>query len=188
MARQKPASERPRGNGAESDSIGVLYRRPGFLLRHCHQIAVAIFVDACRDRGLTPGQYGSLMLIAERPGIDQRTLAERIGLDRSTTGAIVNRLVARRLVRRQVKPQDRRGRTLATTPAGVRLLTAAHACASAAQRRLMAPLAMREQAVLIELLSRLVNAHATVSRAPFKPAANAAIQTSGNGRAIGRMS
>jgi DNA-binding MarR family transcriptional regulator len=187
MARPSQASGASSRNGAAPAAAAALYRRPGFLLRHSHQIAVAIFVESCRDHGLTPGQYGSLALIAGNPGIDQRTLAERIGLDRSTTGAIVNRLAGRRLVRRRVKPNDRRGRALELTEAGERLLHDAHGCAATAQRRLMEPLTPREQGQFVTLLDRLVRAHQAVSRAPFKPAGDKAAPQPINGRTIGRI-
>lgn len=154
----------------------LLYRRPGFLLRRCHQIAVAIFVESCRREKLTPGQFGSLFLIACYPGIDQRTLADRIGLDRSTTGAIVNRLAQRRLIRRHVRRGDRRSRALALSALGRRLLADARRSAGEAQRRLLSPLALAEQTILLQLLTRLVVGHAAVSRAPFRPLLDAGLR------------
>ena len=136
-----------------------LYRRPGFLLRHGHQISVAVFTEACAEFDITPGQYGALTIIRAQSGIDQRTLARRIGLDASTTGGIVNRLTERGLIDRRVAANDRRSRTLALTEAGARLLEAVGPAVKAAQKRLLAPLSASERDQFLELLSRLIGAH-----------------------------
>lgn len=154
-----------RGPKAPSD----LYRRPGLLLRLSHQISVAVFTDACAHLDITPGQYGALAVLAAAPGIDQRTLARRLGLDSSTTGGIVSRLAGRGLVARRVGGTDRRTRALALTGPGRRLLTAMGPVVADAQRRLLAPFSKAERRTLVDLLVRLVAAHGTASRAPFEP-------------------
>ena len=37
-----------------------MYRRPGFLLKRCHQITAPLFLDHCRAFNITPSQYGAL--------------------------------------------------------------------------------------------------------------------------------
>ena len=54
---------------------------PGHHIRRLHQIAVAIFLQETEHHGLTPVQYAALQSLANQSGIDQRTLAGRIGLD-----------------------------------------------------------------------------------------------------------
>lgn len=157
----------------EDDSAGrlaALYRRPGFLLRHSHQIAVAVFTEECAAFDITPGQYGALAIVGASPGIDQHTLAGRLGLDASTTGGIVTRLVQRGLIVRRVGRVDRRARSLALTDAGRRLLEGVGPAVRAAQRRLLAPFAPAEREALVALLARLIEAHGGASRAPFRPA------------------
>lgn len=171
--------QRARG-GITADPLAELYRRPGFLLRHSHQIAVAVFIEECAAFDITPGQYGVLSIIAASPGVDQQTLARRIGLDPSTTGGIVARLVERGLLLRRVGATDRRARTLAVSEGGSRLLAAVGPAVQAAQRRLLAPLAPAEREVLVALLGRLIDAHGGVSRAPFLPAS--AGRRAANGR------
>ena len=162
-------NKRAGGKGRRGNGVVELYRRPGFLIRHCHQIGVAIFVEEFAAYGLTPGQFGALHLVAHRPGLDQRTLASAIGLDRSTTGAIVNRLARRRLIDRRINPEDRRGRVLTLTPAGRSLLAKTRAAARRAQDRLLSPLLPAARSAFLDQLARLIGAHAKVSRAPFVP-------------------
>lgn len=152
---------------AGSDTVlAELYRRPGFLLRHCHQISVAVFARESAAFDITPGQYGALTIVAATPGIDQHSLARRIGLDASTTGGIVARLVQRGLLARRVALADRRSRVLALTASGRRLLAAAGPAVRAAQRRLLAPFAPAERRSLVALLTRLIEAHGGIGRAP----------------------
>jgi DNA-binding MarR family transcriptional regulator len=141
------------------ETLSKLYRRPGFLLRHGHQIAVAVFTEECAAFDITPGQYGALAIIQAHSGIDQRSLARRIGLDASTTGGIVNRLAERGLVDRRVGASDRRSRALALTEAGEKLLESVGPAVKAAQRRLLAPLSAAEREQFVGLLGRLIGAH-----------------------------
>lgn len=145
--------------GPMDETLRELYRRPGFLLRHGHQISVAVFTEECASFDITPGQYGALAIIRAHPRIDQRGLARRLGLDASTTGGIVNRLTERGLIDRRVGASDRRSRSLALTEAGKDLLGAVGPAVKAAQRKLLAPLSVAEREQFVGLLGRLIEAH-----------------------------
>ena len=68
---------------------------PGHLARRFQQIAVAIFHAELSETGydLTPVQYAALVVLSEKPGIDQATLAGLIADDRTTIGGVTDRLV-----------------------------------------------------------------------------------------------
>src|SRR3546814_9145616 len=99
-----------------------IYERPGFLLRRCHQISVSIFLDECADLNLTATQFGILYCISHNPGIDQIAIARMLGLDRSTTATVIDRLATRKLLNREVHSSDRRRRSLTLTTEGARVL------------------------------------------------------------------
>jgi DNA-binding MarR family transcriptional regulator len=134
-----------------------LYRRPGFMIRRCHQIAVSIFADECREFDLTTTQYGILYVLSRHSGIDQISLARLLGLDRSTTGMVVARLEERLLLRRAVDPTDKRKRLLELTPAGEKILTRVQPVVRRAQERLFAPFNAEEREMLVVLLDRLID-------------------------------
>src|SRR5690349_10771237 len=134
-----------------------LYRRPGFMIQRCHQIAVAIFADECREFDLTTTQYGILYVLGRSPGVDQISIARLLGLDRSTTGMVVGRLEERQLLRRAVDPADKRKRLLELTPAGDKLLTRIQPVVRKAQERLFAPFSTEERELLVKLLDRLID-------------------------------
>ena len=119
------------------DPLDALYRRPGFMIRRAHQISVSIFLEETGALGITNRQYGILLVLKHRPGIDQITVAKLLGLDRSTTGMVLNKLEQAGLVGRVVGANDRRKRSLELTPAGERMLKRLAEPARRAQERVL---------------------------------------------------
>lgn len=132
---------------------------PGHHIRRLQQMAVAVFLQETQGFGVTPVQYGALMTVARQPGLDQRTLAGLMGLDTSTTAGVVDRLEARGLLRRSASPTDRRVKLLDATPEGEALLQDMTPRVQLAQARMLAPLSDPEQALFMDMLKRLVQAH-----------------------------
>jgi DNA-binding MarR family transcriptional regulator len=148
-------------------SLRDLYRRPGFMIRRAHQIAVSVFLEETAELGVTSTQYGILHVLERRPSIDQITLARLLGLDRSTTGMVLKTLEEGGLVLRVVKPTDRRRRRLELSRAGRELLRELATPAGRAVERLLAPLAPPERATFLALLEKLTGAFNATSRVPL---------------------
>lgn len=89
----------------------------GFLLRRAQRIHAALWRDAF-NRTLTGPQYSCLLAIARWPESYQQTVGEIVGLDKATTGGIVDRLVQRGLVERGTDLADQRRHVLVLTPEG----------------------------------------------------------------------
>src|SRR5271170_3649879 len=68
-----------------SPSLDALYKRPGFMLRRAHQISVSLFMLQPDAKNITTTQYGVLVILRACEGLDQISLAKKVGLDRSTT-------------------------------------------------------------------------------------------------------
>ena len=90
---------------------------PIALGRRFYQIAVAAVAEVHAPIGLTPLEFAVLIHLHDAPGIDQNTLAERMALDRTSTGALVYRLERQRFLKRDVNGEDRRARVLRLTAA-----------------------------------------------------------------------
>jgi hypothetical protein len=56
--------------------LDKLYRRPGFMIRRAHQIAVSLFLEETGALGITNRQYGIMLVLNAEPGIDQITVAK----------------------------------------------------------------------------------------------------------------
>jgi DNA-binding MarR family transcriptional regulator len=144
---------------------------PGFLIRRCNQIAMAIFLEETAAYDLTPAQYGALALIADEPGMDQTQLMERSALDRSSITKCVERLEARGAIKRTVDHADRRARHLFASQEGLALLQAVGECVQTSQQRLLEPLGEERSRLFLEMLTDLAKAHNTASRVPVREAA-----------------
>ena len=106
----------------------TLHVRDTCLCLHVQRAARALarrFDEALRALGLTNGQF-SLMMSLNRPTPPgMGAVAELLAMDRTTLTAALKPLERRKLVRVIVDPDDKRGRLIALTPDGKRLLARA---------------------------------------------------------------
>lgn len=145
-----------------------LHEQPGHLIRRAQQIAVSLFLDETRDAGATPIQFAVLQTLFDAPGIDQATLASRVGIDTATIASLSDRLEAKGYITREACADDRRRKRLKITAAGQRLALAMHAGVKAAQKRILGPLSPAERKEFMRLLAKLVEGNNESSRAPLK--------------------
>lgn len=144
------------------------HRRPGHLIRRCRQIAVAIFLDEMAPFNITSEQYGTLSMIRSYPGIDQRTLADLIAIDRSTIGTLLERLEGRGYIERRMPAHNQRIKQAFITPVGRQVLEDSAEALERVQQRILAPLEPAEQQMLVHLLHKMVRANNELSRAPVR--------------------
>lgn len=152
-----------------------LQHMPGHLIRRFQQIAVAIFLTEVGDAGfdMTPVQFAALVQIKSNPGLDQATLAGLIAYDRTTIGGVVDRLVQKGWVARDISGRDRRARELRITADGDRVMATVEPAVQEAQRTMLAGLAPDEAAVFMQLLRKATEAANELSRAPLRSAGRA---------------
>lgn len=149
-------------------SLTSLWERPGYLIRRLHQIHVAIFLDECRDYGITPVQYAVMTALLNNPGADQVTLAHDAGIDRTNVADVLARLAQRGLVKREPGKHDKRMRVANLTEEGDRIAREMEHASLSAQDKLMAPLSAKKRAELMSLMGELVDANNDFSRAPAR--------------------
>src|SRR4051794_27430334 len=132
---------------------------PTAIARRFHQVCVAKTSELVSPAGLTPLQYGAMLHLSKTtglPGIEQNSLAERINIDRNTASLLVEQLVKKGLLERQVNGSDRRSRLLSLTTKGKALYARLRPTHAALNRDLLAPITRQEQKVLMDLLIRVV--------------------------------
>lgn len=144
---------------------------PGYLIRRLNQISVSLFAERTAAAGLdlTNVQYAALYALDAHPGIDQATLSGLIAYDRVTIGGVIDRLVAKGYVRREVSRRDRRARELQVSPAGRCVLQAMRPVVAAVQAELVCALETGEVDTLMALLRKMTQAGNEFSRAPQRP-------------------
>lgn len=141
-------------NGTAGDAICLASADRG---RHLHGR------DGRRERHA--GAVRASVAATTETGLDQRTLAGRIGLDTSTIGAVVDRLERREPIERKVSPDDKRVRLLSVTPAGKKLLQSVMPAMLRAQGRMLAPLPKADREKFMAMVKRIVEENNAWSRA-----------------------
>jgi DNA-binding MarR family transcriptional regulator len=115
------------------------------------------FDEVFRSVGLTHGQFSLLMALNRPEPPPMGPVAELLAMDRTTLTAALKPLQRRGLVSVTVDPADRRGRRIALTVPGRRLLADAHAVWKHHHRRLEASLpdaeSLRATLAMLALLS-----------------------------------
>ena len=145
---------------------------PGHLIRRLQQIAVAVFhseVEAT-DIEITPVQYAAMVRISMHPGIDQITLAGLIAYDRTTIAGVVDRLVQKGFLSRQVSEKDKRARVLHMTDEGRAALEKLTPAVEEAQKVMLSGLDGDEASEFMRLLRKTTESLNDLSRAPLRKA------------------
>jgi len=117
---------------------------------------MGVSAEVVEPAGMTPGEYGLLAAVDDGPGLDQRRLAAALGVDAVSVGQTIDRLEAAGWVQRQVDHRDRRVRLLNATAEGSAVREKLRPAALRAQERVMSVLSRGEQAVFLDLLTRIV--------------------------------
>ena len=145
-----------------------IYHHPGHLIRRLHQISLSLFAEHMHGAGhdLTTVQYAALEAIDKFPGIDQATLAGMIAYDRATIGGVVDRLLQKDLIHREVSETDRRARILQLTDDGRRVLETVRPIVLDAQNHVLSGLDAEERAVFLTLARKAVDIGNSFTRVP----------------------
>lgn len=145
-------------------AIPERHRVPAHLARRLHQICVGVSAEVIEPAGMTPGEYGLLAAVDDRPGLDQRRLAAALGIDVVSVGQMIDRLEAAGWVERRMDPQDRRVRLLNATAEGSAVRARLRPATLQAQERIMSVLSREEQALFLDLLTRVVEGNQSYAR------------------------
>ncbi len=134
-----------------------LSTHPGHLARRLQQAHYLLWNTMVSEETTSP-QFAVLNTLMAEPGLDQRTVGERVGLDRSTIAEVVSRLGRRGLVDKVRDPQDGRRFLLRPTGEGARTHRKLALRTARMNQVFLAPLSAAEQAVFFDLLRRVSDA------------------------------
>lgn len=157
----------PRPGKVKSRKYRELWRRPGYLVRRLHQIHVGLFAEECGGEDITPVQFGMLSVLQGGEGLDQLTLSTSVGVDRTSGADVIRRLERRGLLVRTRSETDRRAKLIRITEAGVAYVERVRPMMARAQERFIAPLTEAERDEFYRLISKMIDANNTASRAPM---------------------
>jgi len=149
----------------ESPSGGPpLPRRAAPLARRFQQICASMVAEALAGEDLVQLEFGTLIALELEPGVDQRRLADAMGIDPSNACLIVDRLHSKGLVERQTNDADRRVRNLYLTPQGKALWRRLGVKTRTANDRVLAPLQPAEREIFLDLLIRVIEGNRAHAR------------------------
>jgi MarR family transcriptional regulator, temperature-dependent positive regulator of motility len=135
-----------------------LMKHPGHLLRRAVQVMNMLWNEEV-SHTITSPQFAALNALYSEPNLDQRTLGQRISLDRSTMAEVVSRLSARGLIRTERDPRDGRRKTINLTPKGLHAVKQLIPRTHAMTNRLVEPLDESQRYELLCLLTKVVGAN-----------------------------
>ncbi|MFD3496781.1 MarR family winged helix-turn-helix transcriptional regulator [Streptomyces sp. NPDC058676] len=147
-----------------------LSTHPGHLARRLQQAHYLLWNTMVSEE-ITSPQFAVLnALVGEPDRLDQRTVGERVGLDRSTIAEVISRLGRRGLLDKVRDPQDGRRFLLRLTDEGLRTHRKLTVRTARMNQVFLAPLSAEEQSVFFDLIQRVADA-AEGLRNPAEPLA-----------------
>jgi MarR family transcriptional regulator, lower aerobic nicotinate degradation pathway regulator len=102
--------------------------------------------------GLRLGHLAILGALAEQSGVSQGALAEMLAIHPTDVVGIIDDLLERSLVRRDIDPEDRRRKLVHITARGRRLVTRATAASEAAMAKVLSALSQNDRNTVVRLL------------------------------------
>lgn len=141
-----------------SRALPPVHRIEVYLARRFQEVCLAAVSAIAGPEGLVSFETGALASINDAPGIDQRRLAERLGIDLARARRLVSKLERRGLVERMPVAGSPRSAALRLTPEGQAVIERLIPTIRAALERVMAPLSDAERETLKDLLTRIVKA------------------------------
>lgn len=135
-----------------------VHSMPGHYIRRLQQVATRLFAEDVTG-AITPVQFAALLALRDRPGIGQAALSELIGYDRATIGGVIDRLEAKKWVRRTPSATDRRSNSLTLTDQGQSALEKALPQVKQVQEKLLEPLNASEQRTYAAMCEKILRAN-----------------------------
>lgn len=157
--RTPPSLEKtPAGSMVESQLTSVL----GYQLAQASVVTDHIFDEAIRKPfELRMLEYTVLALVCENPGVSPVRLASALAVTAPSITNLVDRLVERKLVRREKSSKDGRQQYLHATAAGLKLKAQSTNQVIEREGERIDTLTPGEYALLLELLHKLASARKT---------------------------
>ena len=133
-------------------------QHPCHLLRRAVQVMNLLW-DVEVSHTITSPQFAALNALYAEPNLDQRSLGQRVSLDRSTMAEVVSRLSTRGLIRTERDSKDGRRKTISLTTRGLHTVQQLIPRTHAMTDRLVGPLDAGQRDDLLRLLTAVVKAN-----------------------------
>ena len=154
------------GSVAHHES-NLLFDYPGFLVRRLWQIHVAMFLDEV-EGAVTPIQFSILLVLRQKEWLEQGRLAGEVGIDRSNAADILPRMERAGLIQRRRSTEDRRAMLVGLTQSGCAMIYTWRSRVERSHERMLEALPVRQRAIFVRMLRRVVQSRNTIGRARMR--------------------
>lgn len=137
----------------------TLLSMPAYLAGNVGRIGARLFLRVLKEQGLHLSHHAVLATLRDFGPLAQHELADRLDVDRSQVVGFVDRLQRDGYVTRSQDAGDRRRVLVSLTAAGRTIERQMTAAAHQSQASLLSALSPSEQAELLRLLQRVLDAH-----------------------------
>jgi DNA-binding MarR family transcriptional regulator len=139
--------------------ISQLANHAGFWLRFVSNHVSFAFARKLQESGVTVAEWVVLRHLYDEEKMSSSGLAGAVGMTRGAASKLIDRLLAKKLLTRRGRKDDRRFQEIALTPSGRQLVPKLAAVADQNDQDFFAPLSLKDRQALITMMKRLVEAH-----------------------------
>jgi DNA-binding MarR family transcriptional regulator len=132
----------------------------GYWLRHVSNHVSQAFARKLEAEGVTVAEWVVLRELYDVDVLGPSRLAEKMGLTRGAVSKLANRLIAKRLVRREESDDDRRAHFLALTADGRAIVPRLAALADSNDAEFFDHLTAEERSAITDILMAIVKRRA----------------------------
>jgi DNA-binding MarR family transcriptional regulator len=144
----------PAGGNSRHKPAYSLESQVGFVLRQASQRHTSIFARMMIEQ-ITPTQWAALVKLKDLGTSSQNRLGRKTAMDVATIKGVVDRLLARGLIRTSQDPNDSRRVTIRLTEAGTKAVEKGIPIAQNITEQTVHGLNRAERAALIKLLRKI---------------------------------
>jgi DNA-binding MarR family transcriptional regulator len=119
-----------------------------FLVRHAWLSMRTVVAGVLVEHELSVAQYGTLVLLAEQPGITVAEVARKVGTARQSANELLTGLERSGLIERRAHPRDRRSQQVFLTDRGRDRIDAATPAVQAVEAQLEAEFSAADRAAV----------------------------------------
>jgi DNA-binding MarR family transcriptional regulator len=135
--------------------LGALEHGAAFFLRAAHDASSQAFMRRAEHLDVGPGEFATLTIISENPGITQAQLSVTTSRHMSTLTPILRKLTGRGWIARTPVPSDRRSFALSLTASGKKRLLEIGSLAAEHERELDRIIGKARKAEFLRILRRI---------------------------------
>lgn len=135
---------------ALKEYFGYILKKSAFRFKHEQE-------KALKSYDIFPQHIGILKILMMTPSINQITLGDEMGVDKATMVKFLDHLEKKKLVRRVVDPNDRRGKLIKITAPGQERLNEAGNALKDVTEAFLKPLSKSDRKVLHGMLLKLIS-------------------------------